>query len=292
MTQNNTAGKSPKLRGVLLLIITALLWSTGGIGVKWIDWNPLAIAGVRSGISAIVIFTVFRKSPWTWNRPLIYGALSYTVMVFTFVTATKLTTAANAILLQYTSPIYVAILGAIFLQEKPHLNDWLTIGIASGGMLLFFQDQMSPGNLTGNLLAIAGGMATAILTVSLRAQKDGSPFGSVILGNILCFLCGFPFMLDGSPGMGGWLVLVALGCFQLGLSYVLYSYAIKYVTALEAAVITMIEPLLNPLWVFLLLGERPGFWAITGGVIIITGIMARYVLPVLKKVKNTLTSGA
>lgn len=286
MDTNCVAKKSERLRGIILLLATAVLWSTSGIGIKWIEWNPMAIAGIRSVVAALVILLIFRKSKWTFNRPMIYGGISYAAVVITFVIATKLTTAANAILLQYTSPIYVAILGTVFLHEKPRLSDWLTIGLVSCGMLLFFQDQMSPGNLMGNLVAIACGVATAILTVFMRFQKDGSPFGSAIIGNIITFLCGLPFMFDSSPGTGGWIALIALGCFQLGLSYALYSIAIKSVTALEAAVITMIEPLLNPLWVFLLLGERPGFWALAGGAIIMGGITIRYIVPALKKVKR------
>lgn len=279
--------KSERLRGVLLLLITAVLWSTSGIGIKSIEWNPMAIAGVRSAVATIVFLVVFRKSAWVWNRAVFFGAISYTFMIFTFVIATKLTTAANAILLQYTSPVYTAILGAIFLHEKPRFYDWLTIGLVSSGMFFFFQDQMSPGNMMGNFLAIASGVATAVMAVSLRSQKDGSPFESIILGNILTFFCSLPFMFDGSPGTTGWMVLIVLGCFQLGLSFVLYSIAIKSVTALESAIVTMIEPVLNPLWVFLLLGEQPGFWAIFGGVIIITGITVRYIVPVLKMIKNT-----
>lgn len=276
--------KPGKLQGILLLVIAAMLWSTSGIGIKWIEWNPMAIAGVRSGIAFLVLLACFRKTDWTFNKPILYGGISYAAMVITFVAATKLTTAANAILLQYTSPIYVAILGAIFLSEKPTRQDWLTIVLVGAGMVLFFQEQMSPGNLTGNLLAIVCAMFTAVVTVSMRSQKDNAPFGAALLGNLITFLCGVPFMFDGCPRIESWIALLLLGCFQLGLSFVLYSTAIKSVTALEAAIITMIEPLLNPLWVFLLLGEKPGFWAILGGTVILIGITARYVLPALKKV--------
>jgi drug/metabolite transporter (DMT)-like permease len=280
---------SERLRGIFLLAVTAVLWSTSGIGIKWIEWNPMAIAGARSAIAAIVIWVAFRRSPVCWNKASFYGGVAYAVMMLTFVSANKLTTAANVILLQYTCPIFVAILGVIFLHEKPGLYDLVTISFVGGGMVLFFQDQMSAGGLAGNLLAIVSGMSMAVMAVSMRLQKEGSPFGSVLLGNVLTFLCGLPFMFEGSPGVGGWTAIVALGCIQIGLSYVLYSIAIKYVTALEASIITMIEPILNPLWVFLLLGEGPGLWSLIGGSVILLAIAARYIIPAIKS--QAATSG-
>ena len=273
---------SERLKGIGLLVATAILWSTSGIGIKWIDWNPMAIAGIRSGIAAVVIWAVFRQSPLKYNRALFLGGAGYAATMLSFVVANKLTTAANVILLQYTCPVYVAILSALFLKERPDWQDWLTMAMVGGGMLLFFQDQMAPGGLAGNLLAIASGVFMAIMIVCLRFQKDGSPAGSVLLGNVLTFLCGLPFVFDGSPGLAGWAVLALLGVVQIGFSYVLYATAIKYVTALEASIITIIEPLLNPVWVFLIMGEKPGNWAMIGGGVIILAITSRYVLPALK----------
>lgn len=271
-----------RLKGICLLVITAVLWSSGGVLIKWIDWHPLAIAGVRSGISAIVIRIIFRQYPIKWTIPQCIGAVAYSVTMLSFVAATKLTTAANAIVLQYTAPIYVAILGAVFLREKPGKSDWLTIGCVIAGMVLFFQDKMSAGGLMGNILAVGSGVTMAVSIVALRWQKDGSAFGSVLLGNVLTFLCGLPFAFDTIPGFTGWSILLYLGCFQLGLSWAIYTFAIKHVEALEASLITIIEPILNPVWVFLLLGEIPGPWALVGGCVILTAITARYVLPALK----------
>lgn len=272
-----------RLQGLALLLTTAVLWSTSGIGIKWVSWHPLAIAGARSGIAAIVVWAAFRKNSLQWNRSLFIGGVAYALTVLLFVSATKLTTAANAILLQYTYPVFVAVLGMLFLQEKPCKADWLTMGTVCAGMVLFFQEQMSPGRLEGNLLAIASGVAMAVMVVALRSQKEGTPWGSVLLGNMLAALCGLPFFFDGGPGGEGWLALLAMGVVQLGLSYVLYSVAIKKVTALEASIVTMVEPLLNPLWVFLLLGEQPGIWSLWGGSVILTAMTVRYVLPELKQ---------
>ncbi len=276
------SGRSEHFWGIVLLVITAVLWSSGGVLIKSVDWHPLAISGARSAIAAVVIRAAFYKSPLSWSRPQLTGAVAYAATVALFVTATKLTTAANAILLQYTAPVFVAILGAWLLKEKATVQDWLTIAVVLGGMGLFFVDKMSPGGLLGNVLAVASGFSMALMAVCMRWQKDGSPFGSIFLGNVLTFFIGLPFMLSSSPGPGGWTGIVLLGCFQLGLSYILYSMAIKYVRALEATIICVIEPILNPVWVFLLLGEVPGPWSLLGGGVILVAITARYAWPAFR----------
>lgn len=286
----STNTMSSRLQGIILLVVTAILLSTSGFVIKSIEWNPMAIAGARSAFAAVVIAIAFRHTKLRWNWVLVSGGLAYAIMLMTFVTAIKMTTVANAILLQYTSPVFVAILAAIFLNERPNRYDWLTIVLTVSGMALFFQDKMSEGGFMGNILAIGSGVAMAVMTVCMRQQKDGSPSGAILLGNVLTFICGLPFMFDDSPGMEGWMALLALGCIQLGLAYVLYSIAIKLVSALEASIITMIEPILNPLWVFFILGETPGFWALIGGGVILTAIAVRYVVPALKP-PNAMSQG-
>lgn len=276
------SGQSGHFRGIILLVITAALWSTGGVLVKSIEWHPLAIAGARSAIAALVIRAAFHKSPLSWSRPQLTGAVAYSATVVLFVAATKLTTAANAILLQYTAPVFVAVLGAWLLKEKATVSDWLTIAAVLGGMGLLFLDKMSAGGLLGNLMAVASGFTMALMAVCMRWQKDGSPFGSIFLGNVLTFFIGLPVILSSSPGPGGWTGIVLLGFFQLGVSYILYSMAIKHVKALEATIITVIEPILNPIWVFLLLGEVPGPWSLLGGMVILSAITARYAWPAFR----------
>lgn len=275
--------KMTKVTGILFIVAAAVLWSSGGILIKAVEWPPLAIAGMRSAIAAIVIRICFSGTSLSWSRAQIGAAVAYAATVMLFVSATKLTTAANAVLLQFSSPIFVAILGAVILKEKPKAADWATIGLVTAGMILFFQDQVSPGGLFGNVLAICSGVSIAFMAVLMRKQKDGAPFGSVLLGNILAFFCCLPFIVT-APALStkGWVVLVLLGCFQLGLPYMLYSVAIKHVSALEATLITVIEPILNPIWVLLFLGEEPGHWALVGGAVILTSITVRYVGPLLR----------
>jgi drug/metabolite transporter (DMT)-like permease len=270
-------------KATFYVICTALLWSIGGFLIKSVNWNPVAIAGARSGIAALIM-VAYRRPKFDWSYLQIGGALAYAVTVIMFVSATKLTTAANAILLQYTAPVYVALFSFWFLGERITRFDWVTLAVTLGGMVLFFQDNLSPGGVLGNLLAIGSGVAFAATCLFSRKQKAGSPLESFLLGNLLTALMGLPFMFQGpAPGMQGWIALLILGTFQLGLSYILYAEAMKELTALEGILIPVIEPVLNPIWVFLFLGEVPGSKAIGGGVIILTAVTVRCIIGAVRE---------
>ncbi len=275
-----------RTRAIIYLVITAVLWSLGGILIKSVKWNPVAIAGARSAISSLVILVYIKKPKFTWSSDQILAAIFYAGTVILFVSANKLTTAANAILLQYGAPVYVAILGSIILKEKTTISDWITIAVVIFGMFLFFLDKLQPGNLFGNIVAILSGVAFALYIIFMRKQKDESPIESTLLGNILTAIIGLPFMLNSSPTGSSWIGIILLGTVQLGLSYILYSIAIKEVTALEAILIPIIEPILNPIWVFLAMGEAPGKWAFIGGVIILTSVTLRYSIPAIRKTRE------
>ncbi|MGC8971272.1 MAG: DMT family transporter [bacterium] len=274
-----------RTKAIIYLIITAVLWSLGGVLIKSVRWNPIAIAGARSAISSLLILAYIRKPKFTWSSDQVLAAIFYAGTVILFVTANKLTTAANAILLQYGAPIYVAILGSIILKEKATISDWITIAVVIFGMFLFFLDKLQPGSLLGNIVAILSGVAFALYIIFMRKQKDESPIESTLLGNILTAIIGLPFMLSSSPTGSSWIGIILLGTVQLGLSYILYSIAIKEVTALEAILIPIIEPILNPIWVFLAIGEAPGKWAFIGGAIILASVTLRYSIPAIKKAK-------
>jgi drug/metabolite transporter (DMT)-like permease len=265
-------------RAVAQLVITALLWSSGGILIKWVAWNPLAIAGGRSIIAALVMLAYQRKMRFNWGFAQLGGAACYALTVILFVAANKMTTAANAILLQYTAPIYVAIFSYWLLKERVTRLDLGIIAMAIAGMVLFFLDDLSAGGYWGNLVAILSGISFAGTALFLRKQKNESPLESVFLGNLLTFMIGLPFMLQSSPNPAGWVGLILLGVLQLGCSYILYAEALKHVTALEGILIPILEPILNPIWVFLLLGEKPGKWAVFGGIIVLTAVVLRCTL--------------
>ena len=258
----------------LMLVVTALLWSTGGFLVKGIQWHPVAIAGMRSLIAATVILIIIRKPELTWSLPQLGGAICYAGTVTFYVIANKLTTAANVVLLMYTAPIYVIIFGPWFLKEKASGKDWLTVGIVMVGISIFFIERLSPEGFWGNVLAVVSGLSFAWMTLFLRKQKRGSPVDSIFLGNLLAAAISLPFLLkEELPEINSILMLVALGTFQLGISYVLYAKAIQKVRAFQAVLITMLEPILNPLWVFLLHGEVPGRWALAGGAIVMVTLV-------------------
>jgi len=243
--------------------------------------NAMAIAGMRSLIAAIIMLAVIKKPNLKFNKYKIGGAFAYVGTVALFVMANKLTTAATAILLQYTAPIYVALLGAWLLKERTTALDWLTIFLVFGGMFLFFIDEMSPGGMLGNIYAALSGICFASMVLMLRKQKDESPLESVFWGNVLTAIIGLPFMFTSMPDTSSWIGLLLLGVFQLGISYILYALAIKHVSALEAILIPVIEPLLNPVWVFLVMAELPGPWAFVGGFIVLTSIVGRSVITVM-----------
>lgn len=259
-----------------MLVATAVLWSLGGVLIKWVDWHPVAIAGARSLIGAALIGLVFhRELRFTGSFDQIGAALAYAGTVVLFVIANKLTTAANAILLQYTAPIYVVLFSPWFLGERASRRDWWTLLLMMGGMVLFFLDDLTLDGYLGNSIALLSGLCFAWLTLFLRRQKDGSALPSLLLGNLLAGMIGLPFMFQSLPDLSSGVGLLLLGVVQLGLPYILYALALRHVMAVEGILIPMIEPVLNPVWVFLMMGEQPSPWAIVGGMIILGAVIFR-----------------
>ncbi len=259
-------------KAILFLILTATLWSTGGVMIKAISWGPVAILGGRSIFSSIMLLIYLRRFPIHWTRWKVVAAVAHIFTAFLFVTATKLTTAANAIFLQYTAPVYIILLGAWFLKERPTRNDWSSMLIIFVGMALFFGDKLSLNGLEGNILAVLSGLSMAVMNVSLRAQKDGTPAESILMAHLFTAIIGFPYVLKESWTVTNWLIILYLGIFQIGLSFLFFTSAIKHVPAIEATLISTLEPVLNPVWVFLFIGEAPGRLALLGGVIVLAGV--------------------
>jgi drug/metabolite transporter (DMT)-like permease len=268
-------------RAVGLLVMAALCWSLGGLLIKAVTWPPLAVAGGRGIIAALFLAATNRGLRFHFSRVQLLGAVGYAACTVLFCVATKLTTAANAILLQYTAPVWIALLGAWLLGERATRADWLTIIAVLGGMTLFFADSLELTHVLGNTIAVLSGVAFAGMTIALRKQKDGSPVESIILGNALAFLIGLPWIV-GAPNLSaaGWTSLALLGLVQLGVSYWLYARAIKHVTALEAVLIPVIEPILNPVWVLLAIGEKPTPLSLAGGVIVLSAVTWRAVVSI------------
>ena len=264
----------PTVVAILSLVLCATLWSLGGLFIKLVDWTALGIAGARSLLGGLTILIFVRKPNITFSAPQILAALCNAGTMILFVYANKLTTSANAILLQYGAPLYVALFAWILLGERPRWEHWIGLVLILGGMTLFFQEKVSPGNSLGNLLAILSGFTFAFYAIFMRMQKSGSPVESILLAHLLVFLFSLPSILAMPPRLSGtgWVSLSVLGIFQIGLSSVLFARGIKGITTLQAMLITTLEPILNPLWVFLVLGETPTRNALLGGSMILLAV--------------------
>jgi drug/metabolite transporter (DMT)-like permease len=265
-------------KGALLLLMTAALWSLGGLWVKFIDWNPVAIAGARSLIAFVVIAAVMPKalSQLTWGA--VPGAIAYAAVMLLFVLATKLTTAANAVFLHYTAPIHIALIGPWLLGERTRWRDWVLIAMALGGVALFFCDELDLKNRWGLLAGLGSGFCSAWLIMLMRRARTASPEAVTQLGNLLALAAASPWLFPVQKLEQNGLWLLMLGGVSLGIPYLLYSRAIREVKALDATLITMIEPILNPIWVMAAAHEYPSGWSLVGGILVLSTSLARTVL--------------
>ena len=266
---------------ILYLVITAILWSTAGLFIKWVPWNPIALAGLRSGIAGLVLvlfwFFKYRIKIPRPSKAVVLGAVNYALLVTLFVSANKLTTSANAILLQFTAPVWVLLIGRIFYKEKANRRDIITVAAVFAGMSLFFVGKLELGNMIGNILAVISGISMAVMILNLNKLKGHKPIEIIIWGNLLMFLISIPFWggITLEPkAIGG---ILFLGIFQLGIAYAFYTAGIQHVTALEGILIPVLEPLLNPVWVFIGVGEKPSMMALIGGIIVMAAVVLRNV---------------
>ena len=195
----------------------------------------------------------FRRAGRRWK---LIAAVSHLLTAFLFITSTKLTTSANAIFLQYTAPLYIILLAFWFLHERPTRTDWFSMIVIFSGMFLFFGDKLSLQGLQGNILAALSGVTMAMMTVSLRAQRDGTPIESILIAQVFTVVFGFPLLFRESWTTTNWLIVAYLGVFQIGLAFLLFTTALKHVPAMEATLIGTLEPVLNPLWVAFFLARN------------------------------------
>ena len=255
------------------LVLTAVFWSFGGVLIKWVQWHPMAISGMRSAIGALTIWILFRDMHFNWSRAQIGGAVAFRRH-------------GDAVRRRHQgdhggerdpSPVHRSRLCRPFRPVVPRgasrREDVISIAVILGGMSLFFLDKLTPAGMWGNIAALASGACFGWLTLFLRAQKGGSGIESIFLGNLLAAAAGIPFMFGSMPDARSWAGLLLLGTVQMGIPYVLFAMAIRHVPAVTAILIPMIEPVLNPVWVLLFLGETPGPMAILGGSIIL-GVVA------------------
>ena len=266
----------PEKRAIALMVLCSSLWSISGIFIKLIPWNAIVIAGWRSFFASIcvVIYQRFSGMSFRLNRASVVSGLFMSASFFMFVTATKLTTAANAIVLQFTAPVFILIISVVFLKQSISRADFFTVLFTMGGISLFFFDQLSPGSLWGNCLAIGSGFTLAVMYLATGITDPQSRMSGIFIGQFLTAVIGIPFMFVYDTPITKFAVIsiLILGILQLGIPYVLYGIAVKHCPPLACSLLGAIEPLLNPVWVFLFSGECPGMFALFGGIVVIATI--------------------
>jgi len=269
----------PSVSPLLLVLGAAILWSTGGLFIKATHMSPTELSFGRSLLAAITIVIFTRREGFGINRISALTSILYAALLILFVVATKKTTAANAIFLQYTAPVYVLILEPLFYKEKFRRRDLITVAVCVGGMSLFFVGQLKPDDLEGNLYALASGVCFALFFLLLRHSKarDVNRASSAIYGNLIVVLiCAPAFFGAWQRGISAadFARISYLGVVQIGFAYLLFTLAMaRGVRSLDAGIIGYVEPVLNPIWVFLFIGEQPSGWAIIGGAIIIASVI-------------------
>ena len=268
-------------KGTIAMILTALLWSIGGIFIKLVPWNPLAIAGLRGVLGGLVMFVYlrFRGIKPVINKDSIKIAVALAGVCSTFVAANKLTTAANAIVIQYCAPVYVLLYIAFVQKKKLRPLDIAVVPITILGVSLCFIGQMGNGHLAGDIVAVISGVFFAAMFIFSEGVSEQTRASGIMQGQFLTAIIGLPVLFATKPAftptaIGGILIL---GIFQIGIAYVLYSIAIKRAPLLTCSLLAVLEPLLNPVWVFLFAGENPGVWSLVGGVIVVFIITLWYV---------------
>ena len=275
---------------LLYVLAAALLWSTGGLFIKWTTIGGLELSFWRSLFAIFTVAFFTRREGFGINRLTAAASFLYAVLLILFVLATKTTTAANAIFLQYTAPVYLLILEPVIYKEKFRSRDLITVAVCLGGMALFFVGQLRPQDVAGNVMALASGFCFALYFLLLRhpRAREVNRASSVIYGNTLAVIMTAPWGLATLTSITGHdLIGVAyLGIIQLGVAYTFFTLGMaRGVRSLDAGIICYVEPVLNPVWVFLVLGEKPSRWALLGGTVIVAAVIVHMLLDARGKMR-------
>lgn len=272
-----------RTQSVLYAIGAAVLFSTGGAAIKMAALSGMQVASIRSGLAALTLL-LWVRGRLVWGWPTFAVASVYAGTLITFVTSTKLTTSANAIYLQSTAPLYIVVLAPLLLGERFRRRDLPFMAAFGVGLLLCFLGQSeptatAPDPATGNVLGVLCSMAWAMTLLGLRwVERRDSRIGisAIVIGNAMAFLIGAPFLVpfpEVSPGE--WATLLYLGVIQIGLAYVLLTRAVAQLPTLDVSLLLLLEPVLNPVWTWLIRGEDPGRWTLVGGAVILVATAAR-----------------
>ena len=263
-------------KAILQMLTCAALWSIAGIFIKLIPWNAFAISSLRSLFAGITVlaFIFYNKYKIIINRRTLTAGVLMSLVYTAFVAANKLTTAANAIVLQFTAPLFIVVFSAVLFKQKIKRADITAVICTMLGISMFFFDKLEGGYLTGNLVAILAGALMGGMYMAIGKTDGEERYSAILIGQLCAFLIGLPFVVSTKPELSALPVLyiIILGVFQLGIPYILYGMASEYCPPLACSLLGAVEPLLNPVWVLIFDGERPGVYALIGGVIVVLSV--------------------
>lgn len=266
----------PARRGALCVAAAALLWSCGGLAIKWIGLSALGIVFHRAWIAALTLLFLLRPARIRPTWTLAAASTVYAGMIISFVVATRWTTAANAIFLQDSGIVWVLLFSPLIAREKIGRNDVTAAAACLCGMVLFFIGRLSTQGMAGNALSLVSGVFYAATVLLLRRQGGTASQWTAILGNLLAAVLVAPFVSGFAPARNSdWAVLLFLGVVQIGVAYAFFVRGIGLVPAAEASIIALLEPIFNPIWVYLGIGERPTKFALLGAAIVLSAIAWR-----------------
>jgi drug/metabolite transporter, DME family len=282
MLENAGSSQADIGRGRLLVLAAALLWSLAGVFIKFLDVPPLTIVFYRSFFACLVFTPLVRRGSWQINAPILISVLTYTAAISAFVSANKLTTAANAIVLQYTAPIFVFLFSRLVLGESISKINGFALLAGMIGVGVISLDSAGEPEMAGVLLALVSGVLFAAYMINLRRTAKVSAIYLTWINNAFCALSLLLIIRSQlTLTVDQFVILVVMGAVQLGLPYFLFSKGLRTVSLQEASLIALIEPVLNPIWVALTVGEIPSAATLSGGAIILVGLALRYVWPLL-----------
>lgn len=271
---------SSKQKGPLLVFLAAVFYSIGGLCIKVIPWGGMAINGGRTAIALVVIggyLLAIRHRP-RLNRWVMLGALCVCSTNILFSVANKMTTAANAIVLQFTAPIFVMLLSALFFRRRPARLDLAACAVVLGGIVLCFADSLSGGGLAGDVLALLSGLTYAGVFL-MNDMPDSDAISSVFWGDVISAVVGLPFVaLETDFSLVPMVSLLVLGVFQVAVAYILLTVGLKTTPAVTASLVSGIEPVLNPILVAVFYQERMGALSLAGAAVVILGVVGYNVL--------------
>ena len=263
-------------RAMLEMLMCAALWSIAGIFIKLIPWNSFVISALRSFFAGLTVLVYIRIKGYkiVINRQTLIPGLLLGLVYIAFVAANKLTTAANAIVLQFTDPIFIVIFSALFFGQRFKKRHLIAVLCTLLGIGMFFLDQLSEGYLLGNFVAIFAGACLGGMFIAMGKAETQERFSAMLVGQAVAFIFGLPFIITTKPEFSALPVLyiIILGVLQLGIPYILYGRAAEHCPPLACSLLGALEPLLNPVWVLIFDGEKPGLFALIGGVIVIVSV--------------------